>query len=165
MNHPELCHSRKDSFPLCVLTIVLRISKYKLSMVWLRIKYTTKRGRLLIFCFFSAGLSEDSDYTSDFNFPVNNGQIPNATSSQYLQQQQQQARHIAQGDPDQFESSQLVKEKNRHSGQNKCHAEMNEYSNSILTFQRSSLSSRKLSSGGQSNGQFDPGGHSRSSPR
>ena len=32
---------------------------------------------------FSAGFSEDSDYTSDFNFPVN-GQIPNAATSQYL---------------------------------------------------------------------------------
>ena len=31
----------------------------------------------------SAGFSEDSDYTSDFNFPVN-GQIPNAATSQYL---------------------------------------------------------------------------------
>eukprot|EP00093_Oithona_nana_P002561 02561.XXX_38193_41566_1 [CDS] Oithona nana genome sequencing. len=30
----------------------------------------------------SAGFSEDSDYTSDFNFPVN-GQIPNAATSQY----------------------------------------------------------------------------------
>ena len=35
-----------------------------------------------IICF-SAGFSEDSDYTSDFNFPVN-GQIPNAATSQYL---------------------------------------------------------------------------------
>ena len=33
--------------------------------------------------YFSAGFSEDSDYTSDFNFPVN-GQIPNAATSQYL---------------------------------------------------------------------------------
>lgn len=31
----------------------------------------------------SAGFSEDSDYTSDINFPVN-GQIPNAATSQYL---------------------------------------------------------------------------------
>merc|ERR1711953_399252 len=30
-----------------------------------------------------SGFSEDSDYTSDFNFPVN-GQIPNAAASQYL---------------------------------------------------------------------------------
>ena len=33
---------------------------------------------------FSAGYSEDSDYTSDVNFPVN-GQFPNAATSQYLQ--------------------------------------------------------------------------------
>ena len=34
--------------------------------------------------YFSAGYSEDSDYTSDVNFPVN-GQFPNAATSQYLQ--------------------------------------------------------------------------------
>ena len=33
---------------------------------------------------FSAGYSEDSDYTSDVNFPVS-GQFPNAATSQYLQ--------------------------------------------------------------------------------
>ena len=32
----------------------------------------------------TAGYSEDSDYTSDVNFPVN-GQFPNAATSQYLQ--------------------------------------------------------------------------------
>lgn len=32
---------------------------------------------------FLAGFSEDSDYTSDVNLPAN-GQIPNASSSQYL---------------------------------------------------------------------------------
>ena len=39
----------------------------------------------IYFCMlnFSAGFSEDSDYTSDLNFPVN-GQIPNAATSQYL---------------------------------------------------------------------------------
>ena len=38
---------------------------------------------LIFLCIISAGFSEDSDYTSDFNFPVN-GQIPNAATSQYL---------------------------------------------------------------------------------
>ena len=39
----------------------------------------------IYFCMlnFLAGFSEDSDYTSDLNFPVN-GQIPNAATSQYL---------------------------------------------------------------------------------
>ena len=32
----------------------------------------------------AAGYSEDSDYTSDVNFPVN-GHFPNAPASQYLQ--------------------------------------------------------------------------------
>jgi hypothetical protein len=32
----------------------------------------------------SAGYSEDSDYTSDVNFPIN-GPYPNAATSQYLQ--------------------------------------------------------------------------------
>ena len=41
---------------------------------------------ILIFNVISAGYSEDSDYTSDVNFPVaGQGQFPNAATSQYLQ--------------------------------------------------------------------------------
>lgn len=39
---------------------------------------------LLIVISFSAGFSEDSDYTSDINFPINS-HVPNAATSQYLQ--------------------------------------------------------------------------------
>ncbi len=37
-----------------------------------------------ILALISAGYSEDSDYTSDVNFPIN-GPYPNAATSQYLQ--------------------------------------------------------------------------------
>lgn len=49
--------------------------------------------------YFLAGYSEDSDYTSDVNFPIANAANPNAATSQYLQvvNNPQQPQQLQQG--------------------------------------------------------------------
>ena len=66
----------------------------------------------LITNLFPAGFSEDSDYTSEFNFPVN-GQIPNAATSQYLTtafhpRSSEHNRHPQQGSEEAAESAQSL---------------------------------------------------------
>ena len=111
--------------------------------------------------YFSAGFSEDSDYTSDFNFPVN-GQIPNAATSQYLPvalhargaaSAASASDHPYRGQEDPFEVSFTTAIR---------------FSSAVSVFywNFSTFKDRRGSAKALGNGQFDPGGQARGhSPR